>query len=44
MRTFAFAVFAAGLFGLRRNFILEMLVRRVMAANQADAAPHNYNL
>jgi hypothetical protein len=40
---FVFAVFALALFGLCRNFVPELLVRRVMASKQADAAPHNYN-
>jgi hypothetical protein len=43
LRTFSLAPFDVALFGLSRNFVLEMLVRRVMASNQADAAPHNYN-
>src|ERR1700756_1030351 len=43
LRTFSLAPFDIALFGLSRNFVLEMLVRRVMASNQADAATHNYS-
>src|SRR5512135_3374556 len=38
----ALAVFADVLLVLCRNFVPEMLVRRVMAGKQADAALHNY--